>query len=867
MPSKPSPSEAPKPVGAADDLAARTTATPVLPPASPKKSAMTSALHGPATESKSTSTTSAPQHTGPTIDDALSLPTILPIPEQTECRSPHSYGQQQQRPNGVRRTFLVSENSPNNVMGNTALSSTSTSGRATADNFTAAATAAAVVRVSAQDGGFADGLVATNTTATTGSVDATHLPLSAPTPTLATKSRQTGKPPMMNPNLFAHDAPDAPSTPFNGRPSSSLTGGAAGLVVSAQVSAPMTPVEPSRTNLIVYNIGNNMTEDHLHELFDGYGSVVSCAVMREIHTGQSLGTAFVRFATHTEARRALTAFSDRTNQLFITESKPLVVQWARKQHDDTPIGEARKKIMKLFVRNIPLDCSVEALEALFGQFGCVRQVTLHKDTALVEDAALERLIAFVIYTEEGAAERAATAMHNTRPFPSCNGIPIMIKLAENGQRRRFYRNSDGTTTSVANSPMAGTSGAAMNSQTPTNSPAVFWGAGNEGNSSTNGFFGYGAQGPQVKYVPAPRSQLCDAAMPSAAYPSAYQVPSVEYVSTYAQPGGATGVLTTDDYGLCGPQSYVNSNSVPTTAATTPTHPNNRNWSCSSAAVDVASQRGTSCAQLSQRGGPCDYEDVGGVDSLIRVNAFPSGGCSGHGSSTYSLHQAANSFDASLTGFVTDRGSHSSKSTAISTAESGYDSGSGGGGAVRSVSAGWRGASAQSRRSANDGSANVSVHGSLPGSEQQLSTPGTRGSGSNSSHSRREYKTSTPLMSGVSSGNGLSQPQYSASGPSSNCYYNYMNYSNSIHNAPPARNGTTNVPPMSTTVPSATTGGIRSSNNSDPSGERGATVQYYFSPDTAPRSNGSGTAASSPSRSTGKRYYNNPYCAESPKLYC
>ncbi|KAK7200060.1 RNA binding protein [Novymonas esmeraldas] len=217
-------------------------------------------------------------------------------------------------------------------------------------------------------------------------------------------------------------------------------------------ATPVTPVEHSSTNLILYNIGPHMTEAALRGLFDPFGEVVSCAVMRDIHTGAGLGTAFVRYAHHNDACRALEAFSDRANPVCVHESKPLAVQWARRQHDGAPAGEARKKIMKLFVRNIPLDCTIEDLEALFGQYGPVRQVTLHKDTSPVEDEAMVRLIAFVIYAEEGAAELASSEVHNTRPFESCNGIPIMIKLAESSQRRRFMKNADGATPNTYSMP-------------------------------------------------------------------------------------------------------------------------------------------------------------------------------------------------------------------------------------------------------------------------------------------------------------------------------------------------------------------------------------------------------------------------------
>ncbi|KAG5490415.1 hypothetical protein JKF63_00535 [Porcisia hertigi] len=223
---------------------------------------------------------------------------------------------------------------------------------------------------------------------------------------------------------------------------------------------PMKPTEHSSTNLILYNTGPDMTEACLHYLFDPFGEVITCAVMRDIHTGIGLGTAFVRYSTHTDARRALEAFSDRTNPVCVHDSKPLVVQWARKQHDDAPAGEARKKIMKLFVRNVPVSCTAEDLEFFFERYGGVRQVTLHKDTSPVKDEAMVRLIAFVIYTEEGAAERAAREVHNTKPFTSCNGIPIMVKLAESSQRRRFMRNTESNGLAVFTAGSAGCAGCA-----------------------------------------------------------------------------------------------------------------------------------------------------------------------------------------------------------------------------------------------------------------------------------------------------------------------------------------------------------------------------------------------------------------------
>ncbi|ORC90199.1 putative RNA-binding protein [Trypanosoma theileri] len=194
----------------------------------------------------------------------------------------------------------------------------------------------------------------------------------------------------------------------------------------------LTPnAEQSSTNLILRKLPARADEAEIKRVFAPYGEILSAAVMRNIHTGENLGTAFVRYATTEQARAALLECHGK--RVF---GRTISVHWAKKQHDDTPVGEARKKIFKLFVRNIPLDVTVDELTALFRQYGPVKEISIHKDTAAVADRRLERRIAFVAYLAEGAAERAAECVHNTRPFPSSGSIPLMVKLAEDHQQKR-----------------------------------------------------------------------------------------------------------------------------------------------------------------------------------------------------------------------------------------------------------------------------------------------------------------------------------------------------------------------------------------------------------------------------------------------
>nr|CCC89824.1 putative RNA-binding protein [Trypanosoma congolense IL3000] len=210
--------------------------------------------------------------------------------------------------------------------------------------------------------------------------------------------------------------------------SSNVLAGAGRGDVSAPVADSRAETR-SRTNLFVSNIPRTMGKSGLTTLFEPYGEIVSAAVMRNIHTGESLGTAFVRFATTEQAQRAMEALTGS-----MQEGRAMIVQWAKRQHDDTPVGEARRKIVKLFVRNIPLDVSDGDLSELFGRFGAVKGVSIHKDTTPSEGRNAERRIAFITFQTESVAEKAAEVIHNTRPFPSCGKIPLMVKLAEDNPR-------------------------------------------------------------------------------------------------------------------------------------------------------------------------------------------------------------------------------------------------------------------------------------------------------------------------------------------------------------------------------------------------------------------------------------------------
>ncbi|GET87727.1 RNA recognition motif, putative [Leishmania tarentolae] len=187
---------------------------------------------------------------------------------------------------------------------------------------------------------------------------------------------------------------------------------------------------PSSTNLFIRYLPREVDDNSLREIFSAFGTITSSMVMRDIYSGQSLGTAFVRYEEHEEALRAM-----RDAHGMPLFGKTVSVQWAKQQHDNTPAGQERLKMNKLFLRNVPLEVTEEDLANLVGPYGSVKKVTMHNDTAPLIDATERRRIVFITFAEQGAAEAALLAVHNTCAFHQCRGIPLMGKLSEDYKQK------------------------------------------------------------------------------------------------------------------------------------------------------------------------------------------------------------------------------------------------------------------------------------------------------------------------------------------------------------------------------------------------------------------------------------------------
>lgn len=90
--------------------------------------------------------------------------------------------------------------------------------------------------------------------------------------------------------------------------------------------------------LYVGNLNFDATEDQVRELFGTYGDVQEVKVVMDRFSGRSRGFAFVRMANAEDAGKAKEALSGQPFQ-----GKALVIDWARTEQRDRPMGERRER--------------------------------------------------------------------------------------------------------------------------------------------------------------------------------------------------------------------------------------------------------------------------------------------------------------------------------------------------------------------------------------------------------------------------------------------------------------------------------------------------------------------------------------------
>lgn len=198
---------------------------------------------------------------------------------------------------------------------------------------------------------------------------------------------------------------------------------------------PLPEPNQATTNVYVGGLHDTVNDAELERRFGVFGNITSAKVMLHIHTGMSRGIGFVKF-DNTDSAAAAVAALNRT----LIAGQRITVRFADSRADYKP-GE---KTNKVFVRNVPFDVTNETLCAHFAEFGTVSECTMHLDTAGFKagGTGVRSRIAYLTMDSVEVAERAANAVHGTKPFPTCFAA-LMSKVAESDSKRSERRTNKG----------------------------------------------------------------------------------------------------------------------------------------------------------------------------------------------------------------------------------------------------------------------------------------------------------------------------------------------------------------------------------------------------------------------------------------
>jgi RNA recognition motif-containing protein len=132
---------------------------------------------------------------------------------------------------------------------------------------------------------------------------------------------------------------------------------------------------PAMSRLFVLCSKQN-TEEEFRESFSEYGTVEEVWIVKDRHTGENKGVAYVKFSKTSEAAKALEEMHGRT---IGDGSRPIKVLVASSRQQGSKRSEnEEEKYLRLFII-IPKDTNEDELYQEFGEYGTVDAVTVIRD--------------------------------------------------------------------------------------------------------------------------------------------------------------------------------------------------------------------------------------------------------------------------------------------------------------------------------------------------------------------------------------------------------------------------------------------------------------------------------------------------------
>lgn len=188
-------------------------------------------------------------------------------------------------------------------------------------------------------------------------------------------------------------------------------------------------------NVFVKYLPQDVDDAALREMFQKFGTIISCKVMIDSRSGGSLGFGFVRFSNANDAREAITKMNgfQIANKTLLCKLSNVTPNTPPSTSTPTPTTPSNpftssypqnQPSLNLYVKNLPVHHREEQLRALFAPFGEILDVKVMVD----KNTGESRQIGFVRYLNQQDATQALNEMNGY--VIDKDEMPLTVRYAE-----------------------------------------------------------------------------------------------------------------------------------------------------------------------------------------------------------------------------------------------------------------------------------------------------------------------------------------------------------------------------------------------------------------------------------------------------
>lgn len=180
--------------------------------------------------------------------------------------------------------------------------------------------------------------------------------------------------------------------------------------------------------LFVGQVPKNMEETDLTCTFQDYGDIKEILVIRDRHTGQHRGCAFVTFYSPADAARVIEALHDKFT--FPDGRKPVQIKPASEPSSSSTPTITPEQENKLFVGMTSRNADENSIRELFESYGEIREIYIIRNA----DGS-NKGCAFLKFSENESAVRAIEEMNDKFTMDGATR-PLIVKFADTKAQRK-----------------------------------------------------------------------------------------------------------------------------------------------------------------------------------------------------------------------------------------------------------------------------------------------------------------------------------------------------------------------------------------------------------------------------------------------